>query len=278
MNTSPSRTPTEVPISPRHPDFDVADCLGRDWHGGDAFRTAFFNALSLTFPQGEKFFIDSIREFQPGITDPKLTREIRGFIGQEAIHSREHREMNEAICQARGYDAAFMEDRLRRETDWARKHLSPIQRLGATVVTEHLTAILGHALLTDPAWLDGADPRMAELWRWHAVEEVEHKSVAFDTYLAVGGSRAALRSMLRLETLQLARHVFAGMRMMLKANGMHRKPSLWWNGLKWLCGRDGILRKVAPEWRAFMRADFHPWDQDNRGLIEAWKAAVPAAA
>lgn len=278
MSTSPSRTPVEVPIGPRHPTFDIADCLARDWHGGDAFRTAFFNALSLTFPQGEKFFIDSIREFQPQITDPKLTREIRGFIGQEAIHSREHRAMNEAICRARGYDHDFMENRLRREIDWAKANLTPLQRLGATVVTEHLTALLGNALLTDPAWLDGADPRMAELWRWHAVEEVEHKAVAFDTYIAVGGSRKALRNMLRLETMQLARHVFAGTRMMLKANGLHLKPAVWWHGFRWLFGRNGILRKVTAEWRAFLRPDFHPWHQDNRALIEAWQSTAAAAA
>jgi hypothetical protein len=275
MTTSPSRTPVEVPIGPRHPTFELDECLGRDWHGGDPFRTAFFNALSLTFPQGEKFFIDSIREFQPGITDAKLAREIRGFIGQEAIHSREHRLLNEAICRTRGYDPEFMERRLQREMDWAKANLTPIQRLGATVVTEHLTAILGNAALTDPAWLDGADPRMLELWRWHAVEEVEHKAVAFDTYIASGGSRKALHRMLRIETFQLGRHVFAGMRMMLKANGANR-PAVWWNGLKWLFGHNGILRKVAPEWRAFLRPDFHPWDQDNRALIEAWTAAAAA--
>jgi len=213
-----SRTPVEVPINPRHPEFDLADCLSRDWHGNDPFRTAFFNSLSLTFPKGEKFFIDSVRAFQRGVHDPKLSQEIRGFIGQEAIHSREHKQMNDVLCSARGYDANYMDARLDRDTAWANENLEPITRLGATVTTEHLTAILGNALLTNPAWLDGADPRMAELWRWHAIEEVEHKAVAFDTYIASGGTRKALRTMLRLETWQLLRHVFAGMRMMLRAD------------------------------------------------------------
>ena len=156
-----SRTPVDVPINPRHPQFELADCLSRDWHGNDPFRTAFFNALSLTFPKGEKFFIDSVRAFQRGIGDPKLSQEIRGFIGQEAIHSREHKQMNDMLCSARGYDANYMDARLDRDTAWANENLEPITRLGATVTTEHLTAILGNALLTNPAWLDGADPRMA---------------------------------------------------------------------------------------------------------------------
>jgi len=274
MNPSLSRTPASVTIGPRHPQFDLADCLGRNWHSNDPFKTAFFNALSLTFPKGEKFFIDSVRAFQRDIVEPKLAQEIRGFIGQEAIHSREHKQMNDTICQLRGYDATLIDSRLDRDTQWANKNLDAITRLGATVVTEHLTAILGNALLTNPAWLDGAEPHMAQLWRWHAIEEVEHKAVAFDTYIAAGGSRKALRTMLRIETWQLFRHVFAGMRMMLKADGLLLNRAVWSNGLKWLFGKSGILRAVAPEWRAFLRDDFHPWDADNHELIERWQASA----
>jgi uncharacterized protein len=271
-----SRTPVDVTINPRHPQFELAECLARNWHSNDPFRTAFFNALSLTFPKGEKFFIDSVRAFQRGISDPKLSQEIRGFIGQEAIHSREHKQMNDVMCAARGYDVTYIDKRIDADTAWANENLEAITRLGATVATEHLTAILGNALLTDPAWLDGADPHMAELWRWHAIEEVEHKAVAFDTYIASGGSRKALRNMLKLETWQLFRHVFAGMRMMLRADGLHLKPSVWWGGMKWLFGKSGILRSTGPAWRQFLRADFHPWDANNRDLIEEWRAATVA--
>ena len=271
-NSVRSRTPSDVSIHPRHPGFDLTQCLARDWHGGDPFRTAFFNALSLTFPQGEKFFIDSVRAFQRDIDDSKLAQEIRGFIGQEAIHSRQHKQMNDTMCRLRHYDETLIDSRIDRDTQWANANLEAITRLAATVATEHLTAILGHALLTNPAWLDGAEPSMAQLWRWHAIEEVEHKAVAFDTYIASGGSRDTLRTMLRLETWQLLRHVFAGMRMMLKADGLHLTPSIWWRGMKWLFGKSGILRQVLPEWRAFLHKDFHPWDTDNRALIEQWQA------
>jgi predicted metal-dependent hydrolase len=278
MSAALSRTPLTVPIEPRHPAFDLAGCLACDWHGGDPFRTAFFNALSLTFPRGERFFIDSVRAFEPQIRDAKLAQEIRGFIGQEAIHSREHHRLNEALCAARRYDPTPIYAWIDREIAWANNHLDALTRLAATVATEHLTAIFGNALLTNPAWLEGADPRMAALWRWHAVEEIEHKSVAFDTYIAAGGDRRLLRTVLRIETWQLFRQVFAGMRMMLRTGRVHRKPTVWWTGLKWLFGREGILRKVAPQWREFMREDFHPWAVDNSPLILRWQQESGASA
>jgi len=271
---SASRTPTDVAINPRHPTFDLAECLSRNWHGGDPFRTAFFNALSLTFPKGEKFFIDSVRAFQRDVTDPKLSQEIRGFIGQEAIHSREHKQMNDMLARERGFDVGKIDARLDRDTQWAMDNLSAITRLGFTAATEHITAILGHQLLTNPAWLYGADPRMAALWRWHAVEEIEHKAVAFDTYLACGGSRKALRTGLRVETWSLFNHVRAGIYLMLKKDGLHLKPRVWIDGWKWLFGKDGILRQAIPAWREFMRDDFHPWNTNNRALIERWVASA----
>jgi uncharacterized protein len=269
-----ARTPRSVAINPRHPQFELAECLSRDWHGGDPFRTAFFNALSLTFPKGEKFFIDSVRAFQRDITDAKLAQDIRGFIGQEAIHSREHQQMNDMLAHERGYDVDKIDARLDRDTQWAMDNLSALTRLAFTVATEHITAILGHQLLTNPAWLDGADPRMAQLWRWHAVEEIEHKAVAFDTFLASGGSRKALRTGLRVETWSLFSHVRAGIYLMLKKDGLHLSPKVWIDGAKWLFGDDGILRKAIPAWREFMREDFHPWNTDNRALIERWIASA----
>ena len=273
-NDTLSGTPADVAIRPRHPQFEPGDALARDWHGNDPFKTAFFNALSLTFPLGEKYFIDSIRLFQPQIEEPRLKQEIRGFIGQEALHSREHREMNATMCALRGYDSEAVEGRIRERTAWIKANLTPIQQLAATVASEHLTAILGNALLTDPHWLEGADPTMARLWRWHALEEVEHKAVTFDVYLAAGGDRALIRRMLWASTLQLAGHVFAGMRMMLKASGQHRNPLVWARGLAWLFGRPGVVRRM----RAFRAPDFHPWQEDNRELIHAWLAETGGVA
>jgi predicted metal-dependent hydrolase len=268
---SVSKTPQDVSIRPRHPVFDLHDTLATDWHSDDPFKTAFFNALSLTFPVGEKYFIDSVRAFQKEVTDPKLTREIRGFIGQEAIHRREHASYNEILCRVRGYAGASFEAGLQRRID-ERSQQSAYVRLLETVAFEHLTAILAHGLLTDERWLDGAQPVLKAMWRWHAIEEAEHKAVTFDVYRAVGGNMEWLKQALPLVTRQMFKDLLSGTWMMLKANGQHLNPVNWMRGLNWLFGTGGVARRLAPLWHDFKRDDFHPWDHDNRALIEAWRA------
>jgi predicted metal-dependent hydrolase len=265
-----SGTPIDVTIKPRHPVFDLEQALARDWHSNDPFKTAFLNALSLTFPVGEKYFIDSVRFFQKDIADPKLTEEIRGFIGQEAIHRREHMQYNDIMCTARDYKGDPFEAILQARID-ERDDASPYARLMETAAFEHLTAILAYGLLTDDAFLDGADPTLAGMWRWHAIEEAEHKAVTFDVYKAVGGNMEKLRLALPYVTYQFLKDLLDGVWMMLKANGDHRNPLVWARGINWLFGTTGVLRKLYPAWRQFQSEDFHPWDHDTRDIIEEWK-------
>ena len=265
-----SRTPESVTIKPRHPSFDLHSALTSNWHSDNAFKTAFFNALSLTFPVGEKYFIDSVRAFQKQIDEPKLSQEIRGFIGQEAIHRREHAKYNELLCAARGYAGAKFEAGLQERIGERSAHSAHL-RLMETVAFEHLTALLAHGLLTDPRWLDGADPTLTRMWQWHAIEEAEHKAVTFDVYVAVDGDMAWLKQALPLVTRQMFKDLLAATWMMLKADGQHLNPIVWLGGVNWLIGTEGVLRDLAPLWRDFKRADFHPWDHDNRELIATWQ-------
>ncbi len=268
-----SRTPNHVSIKPRHPQFDLEAALASDWHSSDPFKTAFFNALSLTFPVGEKYFIDSVRAFQKQIEDPQLSQEIRGFIGQEALHRREHAKYNEILCAARGYEGAAFEAMLQQRID-GRSEYSPYVRLMETVSFEHLTALLAHGLLTDERWLQGADPTLMRMWHWHAIEEAEHKAVTFDVYRAVGGNMDWLRQALPLVTRQMFKDILSGTWMMLKADGRHLNPAVWLRGLNWLFGNQGVARRLAPLYRDFQRADFHPWDHDNSALIATWQATA----
>jgi predicted metal-dependent hydrolase len=265
-----SSTPLDVSIKPRHPEFELEHVLTTDWHSNDPFKTAFFNALSLTFPVGEKYFIDSVRHFQKDITDPKLTQEIRGFIGQEAIHRREHMKYNEIMCNARGYKGQEFEGILQTRIN-ERDIASPYTRLMETAAFEHLTAILAYALLSDDAFLEGADPTLVGMWRWHAIEEAEHKAVTFDVYKAVGGDMEKLKAALPYVSYQFLKDLLDGIWMMLKATNDHRNPMVWARGLNWLFGTTGVLRKLYPAWKDFQRIDFHPWNHDTRNLIEAWK-------
>ena len=127
-----SHTPLDVPVRPRNREYDVAQALATDWFDQHAFKTAWFNAMSITFPLGEKFFIDSVRYYLDRIDDPKLKADIRGFCGQEGFHRREHQRYNETLCKARGYDLDRMEARLESNIKRAYRFLSPLERLAAT--------------------------------------------------------------------------------------------------------------------------------------------------
>ena len=81
-----SRMPEGMDLEVRNIRFDLSEQLSKDWLDNDPFKTAFFNALSMTFPAGEGFFIESVKLFRDEITDPKLKQEISDFIGQEGIH------------------------------------------------------------------------------------------------------------------------------------------------------------------------------------------------
>ena len=157
------------------------------WWDNDPAKTLLLAALSASFPPGERFFIDSVRHYQKEITDPELKAAVRAFIGQEAHHSKEHEALN-GYMQARGINLK----RLEREVMWLmnvlRKRLSPERQLAHTVAVEHFTALMAEEFLLKYDALEEMDPRMAPIWAWHAIEESEHKAVAFDVYQQVSGN------------------------------------------------------------------------------------------
>lgn len=261
-----SSTPAGVSVAPRHIRFDVSGELKTLWHGNDAFRTAFFNALSLQFPDGEQQFINAVRMYRDQIDDPKLKEEIRGFIGQEALHSREHKEYNEAL-KARGYDIDALDKRFRRHMDWV-ANLPPSRQLAGTCGAEHYTAVLANSILGHPEWMDGATPTMQRLWRWHAIEETEHKSVAFDVYRHCVGNERLRRIVFLFVTWHFLKYTFMNTCSLLKTDGKLWSLRTWLGGINFLWGKPGVLRKCLPDFLAYFRKGFHPWQKDNRALLE----------
>ncbi len=273
-----SLTPADVPVEPRNREHDLERSLARDWFDDHPFKTAWFNAMSITFPLGEKFFIDSVRYYADRIEDPKLRQEIRGFIGQEGFHRREHDRYNRALCRLRGYDLAYLEGRLAKKIAQGEKLLSPLEQLAVTAALEHITAIMAESGLSDDNPMLGlADPVMQDLWDWHAAEELEHKSVAFDVYRAVGGGEVLRKRALRRATVLLMVDILVGMVHMLRRDGKLWNLRLWWQGWKFLFFRGGILRRVWPAYREYYRDGFHPWQRDTRDLLQAWRGRQPEA-
>lgn len=252
----------------------------RWWHGGDPVATAFFNALSCTFPAGEKFFMDSVRAYRRE-APPALQRQIKGFIAQEAVHSREHAAFNALAAQS-GYDVSSLERRTARVLDFARGR-SRVRQLAATCALEHFTAILAHHLLSDDRRdLAGAPDDVVRLWAWHAVEEIEHKAVAFDTLgVATANMSRPRRYLMRcfamlLATVILFSTIGANMRDLYRADEL-KGWRIWGPTLRYLFASRGIVRRILPDWLAYFKPGFHPWQHDDRALLERSQRALGLA-
>ena len=270
---SQSHTPASVDIRTRNREHEVAAILATDWFDNHPFKTAWFNAMSITFPLGEKFFIDSVRHFAGEIEDPKLSAEIRQFCGQEGFHRREHDRYNRALCAARGYDFDWLEGRLEKNIARAERMLSPLERLAVTAALEHITAIMAEAALGPDAPMNGVvDPAMQALWNWHAAEEMEHKSVAFDVYRAVEGSERMRKTTLRRTTWFLLVDIMGGVIHMLKRDGHLWNFRIWREGWQFLFAEGGILRQIWPAYKDYFRDGFHPWQRDTGELLQQWRA------
>ncbi len=261
-----STTPEGLVIRPRHMDFEFPDPLPRHWHSGDAFKSHLFDAMSVLFPDGERFFIDSVRLFRDQIDDPVLKEQIRGFIGQEGHHSREHLEYSNRLRDL-GYDIGAIERRAQARIRYTQKKFSARRQLAATAALEHITAIMADGLLKNPEYMAGAHPVMARLWRWHALEETEHKAVAFDVYNQVCGSHRLLRRAMMMGTFFFVLDTTRGLAHMLKRDGLLWNWRVWRDGLNWMWGRNGIFRPLVRTYLDFFKKGFHPWQHDNLDLL-----------
>ena len=248
---------------------DLEAPLERHWNGGDAFRTAFFDALSMSFPSGEQFFIDSVRmglKALPADRQAAFADEVQGFVGQEATHRRMHSLYNEHLARqglVNTWEPRALR-RLKRLDGFEARHW-----VGATAAVEHITAVFSVHLLTHTDALDGADDRMRTLWQWHASEECEHRSTAFDLYRALDGNEKWRLRWMRIVTFNFALDLMRQTVRNLHDDGTLWRWSTWRSGAQFLFGRGGLLRSIHAPWRAYFRPDFHPRQQGGE-LGEDW--------
>jgi len=238
---------------------------------GDLIHSHLAASLSAVFPDGEDFFVRSVRYYRDQITDPDLKRQVAGFIGQEAVHGREHRAFNDRLAEL-GYPTKAFERITKRFLTTRERLLSPASNLAATAALEHFTATLAELVLTseETRRLFGHD-EVRNLFLWHALEESEHKAVAFDVYKAVGGTER-----MRVVTMTLLRYAFiAGMTIqvvvsLLGDRATYRRGNLRrsWRAFR----RSPIMRReVWDQLRDYNRPDFHPDDSDTDELVARWR-------
>jgi predicted metal-dependent hydrolase len=269
-------TPREIDVKLRRMRFALDGEGPKHWARGNKFLTHFFNSMSAVFPEGEKFFIDAVRHYEDQIDDPELRAQIRGFVAQEGHHTFQHRLMNALIARS-GVDMQRHEEWTKQLLEGVHARSTPEECLGITCALEHFTAILGHQLLTHPEAFQDFDERLIPLWRWHAVEETEHKALAFDVYRsAVQSYVTRVRTMIGATLLFFPVLHTVQLRMMREDQAPGERFDML-RGLAWLWVNPGPLRKMLPHYFQYYRPRFHPWQHDNRALIEQWKQSDEAA-
>ncbi|WP_375176404.1 metal-dependent hydrolase [Marinobacter mobilis] len=262
----------------RRQDFEFSE-VPRHWVESDPFMTHVFNALSALFPDGERFFVASVRAVREKVEDPQLQKDIGAFIGQEAMHAKEHGNFNAGAIN-QGFDIPKLEGWTRRFLSAANLPLLNNQRvhLAATVALEHFTGILSAQLLRREDLVELIDPSMRDLWAWHCIEENEHKAVAFDTFAKVYGkgiANYAIRmGVMALATtlIMIAIHAFI-VELMREDKELGNLKS-WVKGLNRLWGPKGMFTQIVPEYLDYFKPKFHPWDHDTNFLLHQWRKRV----
>lgn len=261
------------PIVPREKlDFGLDGDIPRYWLDNDPFKTRFFDAMSTFFPEGERFFITCVRDFKAQITDPQLLAQVRDFTRQEGQHGMVHRQFNDRV-KAQGVDV----DRIERITVWvlfklARSLLSRKTTLAITAAFEHMTALMAHGF-EEAKVLEKADPRLRAMYTWHAIEEVEHKAVAFDVMqkvAQVGYFRRILG--LVITTIGFPIGTFIVINRMFKADGFgfFKRAGLMLGGLWWMYKPGGLYMPILGHFLAYFKPGFHPWQSGQMNGYATW--------
>jgi predicted metal-dependent hydrolase len=254
-------------------DFGLDQDIPRYWMGGDAFKTRFFDAMSTLFPVGEKFFITSVREYRDQITDPKLAQEVKDFTRQEAQHSMVHRQFNDRLkAQGVGIDDITRDLEQSLFVDIP-KVTDAKQRVAATAALEHLTSMMCTCFFERRDLLANSDPRVRAMYAWHAIEEVEHKAVAYDVLVDVAKA-GYLRRCFAMVSVSIGFPFTVGriLNHMLEVDGFSRwqRMKMWAKGLWWFWKPGGLFPPTLGYYFAYYKPGFHPWKQREMPSYGQW--------
>ena len=238
---------------------------------GDLLHSHFAAGLSAVFPDGEDFFVRSVRHFRDDITDPELKRQVNGFIGQEAMHGREHRAFNNRLAEL-GYPTKQVEA-ITRKGLALRERIAPAKaNLAVTAALEHWTATLAEHVLSTPETRElFGHHEVRNVFLWHALEESEHKAVAFDVYRAVGGTERMRIWTMRIISIGFVVGMAAQVAVSLMFDRSAYNPRTLWRSLRRFrrspIFHSGLRRRLSE----YNRRGFHPDDHDATGLVEQWR-------
>lgn len=279
FTASQSATPEEHELIVRDRRFDREALVPRWWHSNDPVATAWYNSVSASLPRGEAFFIDTLRDFRENLPE-KLSREIKAFTTQEINHTREHVAFNRLVAD-HGYNVESIDQGIQAMLSLTEGRPKEFN-LAITIALEHFAAIISRHLLEYPRYLEGADPVAAEIWRWHATEEIEHKGLVYDVWLhATRDWSSWKRYKTRALVAALITKKYFGNRIrdaigLLEQDGFSRRKAKWkLYAFLWL--KPGMMRRMFFEWASILMPRFHPWNHDDRHLIGKTESPYAAA-
>ena len=269
---APSRS---VPTRPLEFDARLHDLPKHFARDGDIVMSHVLTVLSSVFPDGEDYFVRSVEAVRDRIYDPQLREDVEGFIGQESMHGREHRALNEHLAEL-GYPTRAIGAYVRVLTAFRERLQSERGNLAVTAGLEHYTATLAETLLTEPdARAEVGHDSVRNLLLWHALEEAEHKAVAFDVYQYVGGTER-----MRIATMWLIHLTFVLETSLWTLVSLMMDPAARRHPLRVLRSLGRLQRspfaspRLVRQLLQYNRRGFHPNDRDTTELVAEWRSRL----
>lgn len=249
--------------------FGLDDSVPSRWSPEQPEFSHVASAFLAALPYLEPYFIQTLREALPLIADRHISRDARAFIKQATRHAQQHRDWNQLLARRfPGFDK--LERAIEARLAHSRKRHSLPFRLAYTAGYEALTYQVSCFILDQrQLLLQGADPRLLALLAWHAAEEVEHKSVAFDVFQAVHGGYLLRLFGLAAALLNTARDVHVLMSFLLRADALLQDPA---SRTRLRTLRLLLLTKLVPELRHYLHPSYHPSQHEDPAIASAWLA------
>lgn len=267
-----TRLPSGADIDVRKMDLSQIESSPIYFFDNDPATSHFFHTLSLLFPEGELFFIESVRNFRDCVTDPVLQKQMKAFTAQEVLHTKAHVDYNKRLSRA-GVDIERLDRWLGVAFRLMKKRLPKKDQLALTCMAEHFTATLAEEVLRNEGIQEKIHPSQRSMWLWHAIEETEHKAVAFDVFRTIGGGDVRRLAVIPVAAVAFAPVGLGVMVYVMGSDGQLLNFKSWRRlGRNLFNKRTGLLRRTAVRLLEYGRPGFHPWHHDSYELVAGWKA------
>lgn len=270
-----ARTEYKEPIQVRKQlDFGLrGDDVPKYWCGGDPFRTRLVDAVQATFPDGERYFISSVMAFRNDVPNEDMLEEMRDFAKQEGEHGRVHTDYNDRLAR-QGVNIGAFTKHTQKLTQYRLKHYSRKYNVALTAALEHFTAMLADLFFAKKYVMEDADERVRAMLAWHAIEEMEHKAVAFDVMQKVAKVGYFQRCLAMTHaTMTFTLFVLIAPWFMLKMDGLSvwQRVKAYGRGMGWMFGpRKGVFLRMLPAIAHYYRPGFHPNHLPTVHNYQAW--------